>query len=254
MKITILGCGSSLGVPALKYGWGECDPLNPKNRRTRSSIMIEKDGTNLLVDASPDLREQLLNCGNQKIDAIFFTHAHFDHTNGINELRPLFLKENKLLDVYSNAETLMELQQNFSYLFQHCSHEIYNSYLCAHEISIGKFLIGNISGICFEQDHGYSKSLGLRIGNFAYCTDVAQITDFSVLTNLDFWVVDCLNCDEKRPTHANLDQVLSWVEKINPKKTILTHMDTSMDYDSLIKSLPSNIEPAYDGMILKTAF
>lgn len=250
MKITVLGCGSSLGVPALKYGWGSCDPSNPKNRRTRSSIMIEKADTSLLVDASPDLREQLLRFGKQKIDAIFFTHSHFDHTNGINELRPLFLKEKKFLDVYTNSSTLADLQQNFSYLFQHCSHEIYNSYLKAHEISVGEFSINNISGICFEQDHGYSKSLGLRIGNFAYCTDVAEITDFSILENLDLWIVDCLNCDEKRPTHANLDQVLSWVEKIHPKKTILTHMDTSMDYDSLIKFLPSNVEPGYDMMAL----
>lgn len=250
MKVTILGCGSSLGVPALKYGWGVCDSFNPKNRRTRSSIMIEHENTTLLVDASPDLREQLLNFSNQSIDAIFFTHAHFDHANGINELRPLFLSEHKLLDIYSNAETLAELCQNFSYLFQHNSYDIYNSYLRAHEISAGKFSIKNISGICFEQDHGYSRSLGLRIGNFAYCTDVAEITDFSVLQDLDLWIVDCLNCDEKRPTHANLEQVLSWVEKIRPKKTILTHMDTSMDYDSLVNSLPTNIEPAYDGMIL----
>jgi len=250
MKITILGCGSSLGVPALKYGWGVCDPSNSKNRRTRSSIMIEKDDTTLLVDASPDLREQLLNYGHQNIDAIFFTHAHFDHTNGINELRPLFLNENKLLDVYSNVETLSELHRNFSYLFQNNSHDIYNSYLQAHEISAGNFSIKNISGICFEQDHGYSKSLGLRIDNFAYCTDIAEITDFSMLQNLDLWIVDCLNCDEKRPTHANLEQVLSWIEEIHPKKTILTHMDTSMDYDSLVNSLPSNVEPAYDGMVL----
>jgi len=250
MKITILGCGSSLGVPALKYGWGVCDPSNPKNRRTRSSIIIEKGNTTLLVDASPDLREQLLNFGKQSIDAIFFTHAHFDHTNGINELRPLFLSEHTLLDVYSNATTLAELHQNFSYLFQHSSHDIYNSYLCAHEISVGNFSIKNISGVCFEQDHGYSKSLGLRIGNFAYCTDVAEISDFSILKSLDLWIVDCLNCDEKRPTHANLEQVLSWIEEIHPKKTVLTHMDTSMDYDSLVNLLPSNVEPAYDGMVL----
>ncbi len=250
MKITVLGCGSSLGVPALKYGWGMCDPKNPKNRRTRSSIMIENAGTTILVDASPDLREQLLRLGDKNIDALLFTHAHFDHTNGINELRPYFLKNNTSLDIFADSETLAELQQNFSYLFQHSSHDIYDSYLKAHEIAVGKFSIKNISGICFEQDHGFSKSLGFRIENFAYCTDVTNISDFSILKNLDVWIVDCLNSDEKRPTHANLELVLQWIEKIHPKKTFLTHMDTSMDYDRLMKSLPSNVEPAYDMMVL----
>lgn len=250
MKITVLGCGSSLGVPALKYGWGICDPKNPKNRRTRSSIIIEEKETVLLVDASPDLREQLLRSGSQDIDAILFTHAHFDHTNGINELRPLYLSMNKSLDIFASAETLTDLYQNFSYLFEHNSHEIYDSYLRANEISFGKFSIKNISGVCFEQDHGFSKSLGFRIGNFAYCTDVTGFYDLSLLENLDIWIVDCLNSDEKRPTHANLELVLQWVDKLHPKKTYLTHMDTSMDYDSLMKSLPSNVEPAYDTQIL----
>lgn len=258
MKITILGCGSSLGVPALRYGWGTCDPTNPKNRRTRSSIIIEEAETVLLVDTSPDLREQLLRLNKQNInseeslniDAILFTHAHFDHTNGINELRPLYLHSDKSLDIFATAETLAELRQNFSYLFRHDSHEIYDSYLRANEISYGKFSIKNIAGICFEQDHGFSKSLGFRIGNFAYCTDVTGFSDFSVLENLDIWIVDCLNSDDKRPTHANLELVLRWVKKLRPKQTYLTHMDSSMDYDNLLKILPSDVQPAFDQQVL----
>ncbi len=250
MKVTILGCGSSLGVPALKYGWGECDSLNPKNRRTRSSIIIETEQTTLLIDTSPDLREQLLSSGKQDIDAVLFTHAHFDHINGINELRPIYLHENKNLDIYGLPTTLTQLKENFSYLFKRSSHDIYDSYFKVHELSLGKFMIKDISGICFLQDHGFSESLGLRIGNFAYCTDVTDFKDFSVLEGLDVWIVDCLNIGDKRPTHANLDLVLRWVDRLHPKKTYLTHMDSSMDYDTLMKILPSNIEPAYDQQVL----
>lgn len=252
MRITILGCGSSLGVPALKYGWGRCDPLNPKNKRTRSSIVLELEHkqTTLLVDTSPDLREQLLKFGKQDIDAILFTHAHFDHTNGINELRPIYLHDERSLDIYGLPETLDQIKNNFNYLFKGSSHDIYDTYLKMHELSLGRFDIKDISGVCFLQNHGFSETMGFRVGNFAYCTDVTDFEDFSVLKNLDLWIVDCLNIDDKRPTHANLDLVLQWVDKVKPKMTYLTHMDSSMDYDNLIKILPPNIRPAYDQQVL----
>lgn len=253
MKITVLGCGSSLGVPALKYGWGECDPNNPKNKRTRSSIIVEDSETVLLVDTSPDLTEQLLRYGQEKIDAVLFTHAHFDHVNGINELRPLFYSKGKFLDIFATKETLAEITSSFPYLFRDDQEKLYASYMKANEIHYGKFKIGNISGICFEQNHGYSKSLGFRIKNFAYSTDVMELNDdmIHILQNLDVWIVDCLCKSDKRPTHANLDTVLDWIEKLKPKKTYLTHMDTSMDYDTLMKILPKNVEPAYDQLTIE---
>lgn len=253
MKITVLGCGSSLGVPALKYGWGNCNPNNPKNRRTRSSILIEQSGTVLLVDTSPDLATQLLRCGQENIDAVLFTHAHFDHVSGINELRPLFHVEKKILDIFANEETLNKITQTFSYLFKTDVAEIYSSYIRTHQIHYGEFHIKNTSGVCFEQNHGYSKSLGFRIGNFAYSTDVMELSNemVDILQNLDVWIVDCICKCDARPTHANLNMVLQWIKRINPKKTYLTHMDSSMDYEYLMKILPENIEPAYDQLTIE---
>ncbi len=253
MKITVLGCGSSLGVPALSYGWGDCNPSNPKNRRTRSSIIIEDNDSTLLVDMSPDLRNQLLECHKEIIDAVLFTHSHYDHVNGINEMRPICLNNKTTLDIFALEETLSEISHMFSYLFETNKHVIYRPYLCAHKIQEGKFNIKNIEGICFRQNHGFSSSLGFRIKNFAYSTDIMELDKNMVknLQNLDVWIVDCLSFKEARPTHANLPTVLKWVEQIKPKKTYLTHMDTSMDYDTLVKILPNYIAPAYDQLVIE---
>ncbi|MDR2766013.1 MAG: MBL fold metallo-hydrolase, partial [Holosporaceae bacterium] len=174
MKITVLGCGSSIGVPALRYGWGRCDESNPKNRRSRSSVLLETGNTSLLVDMSPDLRQQLLNYGSEKVDAVIITHAHFDHTFGINELRPLFLGVNKILPIYARREVLKDIRQTFSCLLRDSANSIYRPYISL-EILEDNFRIGDVKGICFEQDHGFSKSIGMRVGNFAYSTDVARM-------------------------------------------------------------------------------
>lgn len=253
MKITVLGCGSSLGVPALRYGWGNCDKNNPKNYRTRSSIIIEHGKTTLLVDASPDLRQQLLAYGSEKIDAVFFTHIHFDHVNGLNELRPIYLGKKRRLDLYSSQETLDAIKQLFPYLFNDDnSPDIYRSYMRLNPIQ-NEFVIGDISGVCFEQNHGFSTSLGLRIGNFAYSPDIAKMSEenFMQLAGIDTWIVDCLSLDTNRPTHANLNTVLQWIDRLKPRRTYLTHMDASMDYDTLIEILPPHIQPAYDQLVIK---
>ncbi|MDR0632211.1 MAG: MBL fold metallo-hydrolase [Holosporaceae bacterium] len=252
MKITILGCGSSSGVPALKYGWGSCDPNNPKNRRLRSSIIIEKGNNSLLVDTSPDLRQQLLDHGNDKIDAVIFTHAHYDHIGGINELRPIFHGQEEPLHIYAKQFDLSLIKRGFFYLFEENDYRVYKSYMEAHIIE-EKFTIGDISGICFEQDHGFSKSLGIRIDNFAYSTDVVSLNDdnFEKLKGIDTWVVDCQSMKNAKPTHAHLDLTLKWVKKVAPRRAFLTHMGTTMDYDTLLQILPKNVEPAYDKMIIE---
>ncbi|GHT90755.1 metal-dependent hydrolase [Alphaproteobacteria bacterium] len=264
----------------MKHGWGDCDANNEKNIRTRSSIILETETTSLLIDMSPDLRQQLLKYGSSKIDGVIFTHEHYDHTCGINELRPVFFGTDRSLEVYSRSEFLEPIKKMFYYLFasvtldpfsvsseryasttcdieadsareSSVTSEIYKPYIVANTI-LDDFQIGDISGICFEQDHGYSKSMGIRVGNFAYTTDVVSFPEesFSKLYGLDTWIVGCL-APEKKSNHAGLDTVLKWVEMLEPKMTYLTHMSIHMDYDHLLTILPSNVRPAYDQMQLE---
>lgn len=248
LKITVLGCGASVGVPSLKYGWGDCDPSNSKNYRLRSSLMVQNNDTSLLIDMSPDLRQQLLNFGNVKLDGVFITHEHYDHVSGINELRPIFFGTNKKVEIYSAPNVIKNLRRMFFYLFEDSGIDVYKPYVSTNEV-LKKFSIGTLNCECFEQSHGYMKSLGIRIGNFAYSTDVIEFSEesFKKLYGLDTWIVGCLSY-ERKTTHADLETVLQWVKKLNPKRTFLTHMGGLMDYDSLLKKLPSNIFPLYDGM------
>lgn len=248
LKVTVLGCGASGGVPLLKYGWGQCDSNNPKNRRTRSSIMIETEKTKLLVDMSPDLRQQLLRLESSQIDGVFVTHEHYDHTNGINELRPVYFGTGKSLQIFAKDYVMRSVKKMFYYLFEDSGRDLYKPYVEANVVE-DEFVVGDISGICFEQDHGYLKSTGLRIGDFAYTTDVVSFEKdtFEKLRGLDTWIVGCLSRDAK-PTHANLDTVLHWVGELKPRQTYLTHMSVDLDYDSLRADLPQNVFPAYDGL------
>lgn len=255
MKVTILGCGSSTGVPHLTCGWGKCDPNNPKNRRTRSSILVEYDGITILIDTSPDLREQLFRLEKMPyIDAVFLSHAHFDHAFGLGELRPVFYGRKDFVPVFAKKEVLDYIKGVFLYLFE-SDIDIYRPVLTAcqiqDEIEIakdGKKL--NIQ--TFDMSHGYSDSTGFRIDNFAYTTDVVSFPDksFDKLYGLDVWIVDCLS-KKNKPAHANIEQVLKWVDTLKPKLTYLTHMDFSMDYNELLSELPDNIRPAYDGLEIR---
>jgi len=254
MKVTILGCGAATGVPAVSHDWGSCDPANPKNRRTRASIYIETEGQKILVDTSPDLRAQMLSNGLKALDGVLYTHDHADHVHGIDDLREVNRITEKPLNVYGEPHVLAVIKQRFDYVFAPVDGDKYLSYkpmLVDHNIS-GIFNVGPVAIQPFTQSHGYTNTTGYRIGNFAYSTDVVEFPDESLkyLENLDLWIVSCL-LYKPHQTHAHYDKVLEWVERFKPKRTILTHMGARMDYATLRQTLPPNIEPAYDGMVLE---
>ncbi len=251
LKITVLGCGASVGVPALRFGWGDCDPSNPKNYRLRSSILIQNEDTSLLVDMSPDLRHQFLKYGTVEPDGVFVTHEHFDHTQGMNEFRTMFFDKKEKLQIYAAPEVVKILKKMFFYLFEDSGVELYKPYVVANEVS-DKFSVGSLDCECFEQSHGYIKSHGIRVGDFAYSTDVVSFPEssFKKLYGLDTWIVGCL-AYEKKSTHADFNTVLEWISELKPKRAFLTHMSSFMDYDTLLKKLPPNVFPAYDGLVIR---
>jgi phosphoribosyl 1,2-cyclic phosphate phosphodiesterase len=247
MKITILGCGTSGGVPRIGNQWGDCDPTNPKNRRRRVSILVNQGETQILVDTSPDMREQCLDAGVDRLDAVLYTHEHADHTHGIDELRPLSYLNKKPINVYGSAETLDGLKHRFKYAFVPLG-EYYRPIVEANPIT-GPFSVGEIEIIPFSQVHGGKETLGFRFGSIAYSTDLVELPEksFNVLAGIDTWIVDALQ-KKPHPTHTHLAQTLEWIERVKPRRAILTHMALDMDYDSLVAELPAGVEPGYDGM------
>lgn len=255
MKVTILGCGGSNGVPLIGGTWGRCNPDNPKNRRLRASILVEDERTRLLVDTSPDLRQQLLATGSGWLDAVIYTHAHADHLHGIDDLRMVNVIRKAPIDAYADASTLAKIHERFGYVFtpleSSAEGHFYKPCLIPHEI-IGPFGVGSIKVTPFEQHHGFSKTLGFRFGGFAYSTDVVGLDEaaFEALAGLKVWVVDALRF-ETHTTHAHFDRTLEWITRIKPKRAVLTHMNHNMDYDAVLARCPPGVEPAYDGMVLE---
>jgi len=254
MKITILGCGGAAGVPGISMGWGGCDPSEPRNRRLRSSILVESGSTRILVDTSPDLREQLLSAQVRSLDAVIYTHDHADHLHGLDDLREINRIIRRALPVWATDETLASAQTRFPYAFEpigDISGVIFRPLLDPRPIS-GPFRIGDIDVLPLDQDHGYCRSLGLRFGDVAYCTDVVAFPpeSFAALRGLDLLIVGCL-VDDPHPTHAHVARVLEWVEDLRPRRTVLTHLGSRLDYQSLRSRLPDGVVPAYDGMILE---
>ena len=252
MKITILGCGSSGGVPLIGGEWGACDPNEPRNRRTRVSILVEQGDTTLLVDTGPDMRQQLLDCGLKKLDAVLYTHEHADHTHGIDELRSINWLTQKPVDIYADARTLSELTQRFDYIFNGTgAGKFYRPAVTSHEIS-APFSVGPINIIPFKQNHGHSHSLGFRFGDFAYSTDIHILDDevFEALRGVKIWLVDCVR-EEPHATHSHLAQTLEWIERVQPDQAYLTHMSHRLDYQTLVNTLPKGVWPAYDGQVIE---
>lgn len=263
MKVTLLGTGGSAGVPLIggpdgSGDWGVCDPAEPRNRRTRPSIVIESDaGQRLLVDTSPDMREQLIACRVLGVDAILYTHAHADHVSGLDDIRVLNRIANRPLQAYGTASTLAEVKARFGYAFRPWKKpHFFRPVLEEQPIeAAGTVDLVGLTIRTFVQDHGTIESLGLRIGDFAYSTDVVSLNEaaFEALAGVDTWVVDCFLRTDHHWTHANLETVTKWVTRLRPRRTILTHMGTDMDWAWLRANLPEGIEPGYDGMILDFA-
>jgi phosphoribosyl 1,2-cyclic phosphate phosphodiesterase len=255
---TILGCGSSGGVPRVGQGWGACDPNNPKNRRRRCSLLVERESadgrTTVLIDTSPDLREQLLDAEVATIDAVLYSHDHAYHTHGIDDLRPLALVQRKRIDVYADEQTSKLLHERFGYCFETPAGSEYPPILQEHrmledrEVTVsGKG--GEITALPFSMQHGSTQALGFRIGKAAYSCDVSDLPAASLkaLEGLDLWIVDALRY-RPHPSHFSVDETLGWIARIKPKRAVLTNLHTDLDYEELKAKLPPNVEPAYDGI------
>ncbi len=258
MKVTVLGCGTSTGVPRLGgpdgHGdWGDCDPADPRNRRRRASLLIEADDIRVLIDTGPDLRVQLLDAGIGALDVVLYTHDHADHAHGIDDLRQIFHNLKKPVDCYANQATWDVLGRRFDYVFK--GTKFYPATAIAHVLP-PILVVGPLTITHFRQNHGNIDNLGYRIEQagraVAYSTDVKAIPPESeaALAGLDLWVVDALRI-APHPTHSDLAQTLGWIERFAPARAVLTHMDNSMDYATLAASLPNGVEPGHDGLVIE---
>jgi phosphoribosyl 1,2-cyclic phosphate phosphodiesterase len=238
--------------------WGACDPKEPKNRRRRASIMVEAGHTRILVDTSPDLREQLIDAGVSSVDAILYTHHHADHVHGIDDVRPLNRLSRRVINAYGSATSLASIRKRFDYVFTPPPIEggkpvFFKPCLDAHAISPGEaFTVSGLDVLPFAQDHGFMTTLGFRFGDFAYSTDLVNLDEaaFAALEGVKVWLVGCLGL-EPHPTHAHLKKVLGWIDRVKPARAVLTHMMGVLDYARLKAMLPKEVEPAYDGMVIE---
>ncbi len=257
MKVTVLGCGGSGGVPILGRTpgghWGNCDPANPKNRRRRVSVLVEHGASTLLVDTSPDLRLQLMDAQVTGLDAVLYSHAHGDHCHGIDDLRSMVYARGAPIPAYMDRHTRERLTRRFDYAFASNSDpDSFYKPLLEDRVIVGAFKVGDIKVTAFEQGHGSETTLGYRFGPAAYSTDVAELDEaaFEALAGVRLWIVDCLRL-EPHPTHAHFEKTLEWIARVKPERAILTHMNHTLDYDILAALCPPGVEPGYDGLVVE---
>lgn len=257
-RFRILGCGSSGGVPRLGGNWGDCDPANPKNRRQRCSLLVEREEaggtTRVLIDTSPDMRAQLLEAGVGTIDAVVYTHGHADHVHGIDDLRMIVFNRRARLPVWADAATQDALYDRFSYAFIQPEGSDYPPILDMNLIDGDVVIHGSGGPIClsgFEVRHGSIHSLGFRIGDVAYLPDASDIPEdsWARLQALDCWIVDALR-RAPHPSHAHLERTLGWIARARPRRAVLTNMHVDLDYATVDAETPEHITPAYDGMVI----
>lgn len=252
LKLTLLGCGTSSGVPRIGDDWGACDPADPRNRRLRASILVESETTRILVDTGPDLREQLLAAQVDRIDAILWTHDHADHCHGIDDIRQVAQHGRAVVRGYGRRQTMDLLKTRFNYAF--AGRQGYPPIIDGAVLPDGLLTIGDIDVECVDQPHGDIFSTGFRFTrggkSIGYSTDFHDVTDdmVSLFAGTDVWVVDALR-DRPHPTHAHLALTLDAIARVKPRRAILTHMDNSMDYAALAARLPAGVEPGHDGLV-----
>lgn len=263
LRLTILGCGSSPGVPRIIGDWGACDPSNPRNRRTRAAALVEcvrSDGlvTRVAIDTGPDFRAQMIAAGVSRLDGVVYTHPHADHIHGIDDLRGYVLAQGRLIDIYADEVTLGRLKQAFGYCFETPEGSNYPPIVMPHPIVHDRdFSVpgegGPLTFTPLPQIHGDIRSLGFRIGNIAYCSDVSDFPPETVplLQGLDVLVIDALQY-KPHPSHFSLSEALEWIERLRPRRAVLTHMHTPLDYETVRRQTPDHVEPAYDGMMIET--
>ncbi len=260
LTLTIMGCGSSAGVPRPALGWGACDRKNPRNRRRRCSLLVEHASdhgtTRIVIDTSPDLREQLIDAEVDHIDAVFLTHEHADQTHGMDDLRSVVLHMRKRIPVYFNQSTAKDIMARFSYCFIAPEGSDYPPILTRHSIEAGETQTilgkgGAVKMTAFLVQHGQIPALGYRIGNAAYTPDLNDIPreSWDALENLDLWIVDGLRYTS-HPSHFSVDDALSWIERFKPKRAVITNMTADLDYEVVRQSLPDGVVPAHDGLRL----
>lgn len=261
LTFTILGSGSSAGVPRPGLGWGDCDPHNPLNRRRRCSLLVERrdqgDCTRVLVDTSPDLREQLLDAEVDWLDGVLLTHEHADQTHGIDDLRSLVIHRRRRIDIYLDEPTARVIRPRFAYCFETPPGSDYPPLLNEHRLVAGQPVTiegkgGPIAALPFLQQHGEIPSLGFRFGNAAYSSDLSDLPAESVaaLAGLDLWIVDALRW-KPHPSHFSVADALAWIERIRPRRAVLTNLHADLDYERLRARLPAGVEPAYDGLTIE---